>query len=103
MLTPCRNGVLFYLLCGFLLLPADVAIAHETAEHLDPELLTGWSTWIHLTIQLIHLVAFSLWLGLTVGTLVLGLKPPLDYLLYSSWVLFLLLFATGKYNMEFSA
>lgn len=79
------------------------AFGHEAAEHVDPELLTGWITWLHLTIQWTHLVAFALWLGLMVGTLVLKLKPRLDVLLYSSWILFLLIFATGSYNMEWSA
>jgi len=58
---------------------------------------------LHLTIQWIHLVAVALWLGLIVGTLVLKLKPRLDLLLYTSWVLFLLILATGSYNMEWSA
>jgi hypothetical protein len=83
-------------------MPAD-ALGHDVAQHLDPELLTGWRTWVHLTIQWAHLVAFALWLGLTVGTFLLGIKPALDQLLYSSWILFLMLLATGTYNMEWSA
>lgn len=85
-----------------LLMPAD-ALGHDAAQHLDPELLTGWRTWLHLTIQWAHLVGFALWMGLTAGTLLMGMKPSLDRLLYSSWILFLLLFATGTYNMEWSA
>jgi hypothetical protein len=86
----------------FLCLPST-SIGHDVAEHLDPELLTGWRTWLHLTIQWTHLVAFALWLGLVVGTLVLKLKPRLDALLYSSWILVLVILATGSYNMEWSA
>lgn len=85
-----------------LLIPAD-AFSHDVAEHLDPELLTGWRTWLHLTIQWAHLTAFALWLGLTAGTLLLGMKPPLDHLLNSSWILFLVFLATGTYSMEWSA
>ena len=102
MVLPRRKSLLLVLSLIFLTFSPEV-FAHNLPSHSDPELLTGWQTWLHLTIQWLHLVAFSLWLGLTAGTLVLGLKPPLDYLLYSSWVLFLLLFATGTYNMEFSA
>ncbi|MGH7827356.1 MAG: hypothetical protein ACREQ7_19530 [Candidatus Binatia bacterium] len=76
---------------------------HETAEHLDPELLTGWRTWLHLTLQWVHLLAFALWMGLTAGTLFLRLEASLDHLLYSSWVLFLVMLATGAYNSEWSA
>ena len=79
------------------------ALGHGVLEHRDPELLTGWLTWLHLTIQWIHLVAFALWLGLTTGTLLLGIKVPLHHLLYGSWMLFLILFMTGTYNMEWSA
>ncbi|MFQ5684132.1 MAG: hypothetical protein ACE5HC_12760 [Candidatus Binatia bacterium] len=103
MLIPCKNGFLFFLLCGFLLLPANVAFAHGTAEHLDPELFISWNVWLHLGLQWTHLIAFALWLGLTGGTLLLGIKTSLDHLLYSSWLLFLVLLATGSYNMEFSA
>lgn len=91
------------LLLMFFLWPSNSALAHDVAEHLDPELLTGWRTWLHLTIQWAHLVAFALWLGLTAGTLLLGMRPPLDHLLYGSWILFLVFLATGTYNMEWSA
>lgn len=80
-----------------------IALGHDVAQHLDPELLTGWRTWLHLTIQWAHLVAFALWLGLTAGTLMLGIKTRLDELLYCSWILFLVLLASGTYNMEWSA
>lgn len=79
------------------------ALAHDVSPHLDPELLTGWRTWLHLTIQWTHLVAFALWLGLTAGVLLLDIESTLDHLLYSSWILFLVLLATGTYNMEWSA
>ena len=78
-------------------------LAHDVAEHLDPELITGWRTWVHLTIQWTHLAAFALWLGLTFGVILLGIEAPLDHLLYPSWILFLISFATGTYNMEWSA
>src|SRR3972149_1227382 len=85
------------------LLVSSDALGHDVAEHLDPELLTGWRTWLHLTIQWTHLVAFALWLGLTAGVLLLGIESRLDHLLYGSWILFLVSLATGTYNMEWSA
>lgn len=97
------KGLLFLAFVILFLWPSNSAFGHDVAEHLDPELLTGWRTWLHLTIQWTHLVAFALWIGLTIGTLLLGIKSRLDHLLYSSWILFLLIFATGAYNMEWSA
>jgi hypothetical protein len=85
-----------------LLIPGE-AWGHDIPRHLDPELLTGWRTWLHLTIQWTHLVSFAVWLGLTAGTLLLRIKTRLDLLLYNSWILFLLMLATGTYNMEWSA
>jgi hypothetical protein len=82
---------------------ANSAFAHETSRHLDPELLSGWLTWLHLTIQWSHLTAFVLWFGLTAGAPLVGVKPSLDQLLYSAWILILVLLATGNYNMEYSA
>jgi len=79
------------------------AFGHDVSEHLDPELLTGWRTWLHLIIQWTHLVAFALWLGLTAGVLLLGMEPNLHHLLNGSWILFLVFLATGAYNMEWSA
>lgn len=79
------------------------AIGHEIPGHDDPVLLSGWLTWLHLTVQWTHLTVFALWFGLTAGTLVLGVKPSLDQLLYSSWILLLIILATGNYNMEYSA
>ena len=79
------------------------AYAHEVPQHVDPELLTGWLTWLHLTIQWTHLTAFALWFGLTAGTLLVGAKPSLDRLLYSAWILILVILATGNYNVEYSA
>ncbi len=97
------KGLLFLAFVIFFLWSSNIAFGHDVAGHLDPELLTGWRTWLHLTIQWTHLVAFALWIGLTAGTLLLGIKPRLDQLLYSSWILFLVLFVTGTYNMEWSA
>jgi hypothetical protein len=48
--------------------------------HFDPELLTGWRAWLHLSIQWTHLTAFPLWFGLTAATMALGLRPGLDKL-----------------------
>ena len=97
-----RINPLLLAAAAIFLTPGD-ALSHDAVAHLDPELLSGWRTWLHLTIQWTHLVAFALWLGLTAGTLLLGIKPRLDHLLYSSWILFLVLLATGTYNMEWSA
>lgn len=82
---------------------ANSASAHETSQHLDPELLSGWLTWLHFTIQWSHLTAFVLWVGLTAGALLVGAKPSLDQLLYSAWILVFVLLASGNYNMEYSA
>ncbi|MGH7404627.1 MAG: hypothetical protein ACREJA_01935 [Candidatus Methylomirabilales bacterium] len=71
--------------------------------HADPELLVGWRTWLHLTIQWIHLLGLAFWFSITAAPLLLRLNPPLSHLLYSSWALFLVLLATGDYNMEHSA
>ena len=42
-------------------------------------------------------------MSLTAAPLLLGSRPPFSHLLYSSWALFLVLLATGDYNMEHSA
>ena len=98
----CLFKILLFAGALTLLVSSD-ALGHDVAEHLDPELLTGWRTWLHLTIQWTHLVAFALWLGLTAGVLLLGIESRLDHLLYGSWILFLVSLATGTYNMEWSA
>lgn len=92
--------ILLFWLC--ILWCSGPALAHDVSPHLDPELLSGWRTWIHLTIQWAHLVAFALWLGLTAGVLLLGIESRIDHLLYGSWILFLVSLATGTYNMEWS-
>lgn len=86
-----------------LLAAAIPALAHEAPRHADPELLVGWRTWLHLTIQWIHLLGLAVWFSLTAAPLLLRVNPPLEYLLYLSWALFLVLLATGDYNMEHSA
>jgi len=92
------------LLAGVVVLGAAVRVlAHEAPAHADPELLVGWRTWLHLTVQWIHLLGLPFWFSLTAAPLLLGLRPPLSHLLYSSWALFLVLLATGNYNMEHSA
>jgi hypothetical protein len=92
------------LLAGVVVLGAAVRVlAHEAPAHADPELLVGWRTWLHLTVQWIHLLGLAFWFSLTATPLLLGLRPPLSHLLYSSWALFLVLLATGDYNMEHSA
>lgn len=97
------ESLLVLVIVIFFLWPSSVAFGNDVAEHVDPELLTGWRVWLHLTIQWIHLVAVALWLGFVVGAVVLELKPRLDPVLHSSWVLFLVILATGSYNMEWSA
>lgn len=97
------KSLFFLVLVIFFLCASSVAVGNDAAEHLDPELLSGWRTWLHLTIQWLHLVAVSLWLGLIVALLVLKLDPRLDLLLYGSWVILLVILATGSYNMEWSA
>jgi len=87
----------------FFLWPSSVAFGNDIAGHVDPELLTGWRTWLHLTIQWLHLVAVSLWLGLIVAMLMLKIDLRLDLLLYGSWVLVLVILTTGSYNREWSA
>lgn len=94
---------LLALVSVWLLWVSGSAFGHDAVEHLDPELLTGWLTWFHLTIQWTHLTAFGLWFGLTAGTILLGVKPPLDQILYSAWFLVFVILATGNYNMEYSA
>jgi len=94
---------LLVLVSVWLLWISGSAFGHDVVEHLDPELLTGWLTWSHLTIQWTHLTAFGLWFGLTAGTVLLGVKPPLDQILFSAWFLVLVILATGNYNMEYSA
>jgi hypothetical protein len=84
-------------------LPLLPVLAHEAPKHADPELLVGWRTWLHLTVQWVHLLGLPFWFSLTAAPLLLGLRPPLSHLLYSSWALFLVLLATGDYNMEHSA
>jgi hypothetical protein len=42
-------------------------------------------------------------MGLTAGTLLLKVAAPLDHLLYGSWIIFLIMLATGTYNAEWSA
>jgi hypothetical protein len=91
------------LLFGGLFYPTISALAHDVPRHVDPELLIGWLTWLHLTIQWTHLTAFALWFGLTAGTLLVKAKPSLDQILYSAWILLLVILATGNYNMEYSA
>ncbi|MGH7412095.1 MAG: hypothetical protein ACREJ6_13685 [Candidatus Methylomirabilis sp.] len=95
-----RLGLLVVLV---LLGTAVQAVAHEAPVHADPELLVGWRTWLHLTIQWIHLLGLAFWFSLTAAPLFLRLTPPLSHLLYSSWALFLVLLATGDYNMEHGA
>ncbi|MGH7410131.1 MAG: hypothetical protein ACREJ6_03585 [Candidatus Methylomirabilis sp.] len=92
------------LLTGVVVFTAAVrGLGHEAAAHADPELLVGWRTWLHLTIQWIHLLGLPVWFSLTAAPLFLRIAPPLPHLLYGSWGLFLVLLATGDYNMEHSA
>jgi hypothetical protein len=94
----------FAVLTAAMLLGAAIpALAHEAPKHADPALLVGWRTWLHLTIQWVHLLGLAFWFSLTAAPFLLRLNPPLQHLLYLSWALFLVLLATGDYNMEHSA
>jgi hypothetical protein len=97
------KSLFFLVIVVFFLWPSSIVFGNDIAEHLDPEILTGWRIWLHLTIQWIHLTAFALWFGLTAGTLLIGAKASLDQLLYSAWILVLVVLATGDYNMQYSA
>ncbi|MFQ5873829.1 MAG: hypothetical protein ACE5JL_08510 [Dehalococcoidia bacterium] len=92
-------AIALFMLC----LAVVPVLAHEAPAHADPELLVGWRTWLHLTVQWIHLVGLAFWFSLTAAPLLLRMTPPLSQLLYGSWALFLVLLATGDYNMEHSA
>ena len=104
--TPTRRTSItrIGLLTGIVVFGAVVrGLAHNAPAHADPELLVGWRTWLHLTIQWIHLLGLAFWFSLTAAPLFLRLNPPLSHLLYSTWLLFLVLLATGDYNMQHSA
>lgn len=104
--TAKSKGILTGLgvLTAVILLGAAIPVlAHEAPKHADPELLVGWRTWLHLTIQWVHLLGLAFWFSLTAAPLLLRVNPPLPHLLYLSWALFLVLLATGDYNMEHSA
>lgn len=93
------SGITF---AGLLYARASV-LAHDSPQHVDPDLLAGWLTWVHLTIQWLHLLGFALWFGVLGGAFLLKLKTRLDPLLYTSWFLYLVIVATGVYNMDWSA
>ena len=100
------RGCTFYRLLGIitvLALTSGPSFAHGNSIQADPELLTGWLTWVHLLLQWVHLVAFALWLGLTAGVLLLDVQLFLNELLHAFWILLLVLLATGSYNMEYGA
>lgn len=89
---------------GLSLWAASEASAHGLAGgiHPDPELLTGWETWFHLSVQWLHLAAFGIWTGMTLGAALLGVRTGLGKLLLGAWTAFLVLLATGVHNMEYS-
>ena len=93
------SGITF---AGLLYARASV-LAHDSPQHVDPDLLAGWLTWVHLTIQWLHLLGFALWFGVLGGAFLLKLKTRLDPLLYTSWFLYLIIVATGVYNMDWNA
>lgn len=106
----CVVGLLLMTFAGYVAEAHTIGPAGQAGEtskrdqeHADPELLAGWRVWVHLTIQWVHLVVFALWLGTTAGALFFLYNPPLEALLFASWTLFLVLLATGTYNMEYSA
>lgn len=108
--------VAMILIMAVVVLPTLPAMAHTvgsltpaggapagTQTDGEPELLVGWRVWFHLTIQWVHLVTFALWVGAIAGALLHLYNPPLEALLFASWMFFLILLATGTYNMEYSA
>lgn len=89
---------------GLSLWATSEASAHSLAGgiHSDPELFSGWETRFHLSVQWLHLVAFGIWTGLTLGAALLGVRTGLGKLLLGAWAAFLVFLATGIHNMEYS-
>ncbi len=94
-------------LAAVILLPA-LATAHGPEGQggalapFDPELFTGWQTWVHLSVQWGHLLGLPLWLGVLVAAWVFR-ALALETLLFAGWAVLLLQGVIGAYNMEYSA
>lgn len=97
----------FLVLAAVVVLPA-LATAHApegpggAPAPFDPELFTGWQTWVHLSVQWGHLLGLPLWLGVLVAAWVFR-ALDLETLLFAGWAVLLLQGVTGAYNMEYSA
>lgn len=89
---------------GCFLLGARETSAHGVGGDLahDPELLRGWETWLHLSLQWLHLVSSGLLIGGTLGVALLGVRGRCNEILMWMWVLLLLFLVTGSHNMEYS-
>jgi hypothetical protein len=97
----------FFVLAAVVVLPA-LATAHVPEGQggapapFDPELFTGWQTWVHLSVQLGHLLGLPLWLGVLVAAWVFR-ALALETLLFAGWAVLLMQGVTGAYNMEYRA
>jgi hypothetical protein len=98
---------IFFVLAAVVVLPA-LATAHgpegqaSAPAPFDPELFTGWQTWVHLSVQWGHLLSLPLWLGVLVAAWVFRVVA-LETLLFGGWAVLLLQGVTGAYNMEYGA
>lgn len=104
MKSPGGFPLAFALVLWTIPLGAADGYAHGLAGvlHSDPDLLSGWETWFHLSVQWLHLVAFAVWTGMTLGAALLGVRTGLGKLLLGAWAAFLVFLATGIHNMEYS-
>jgi hypothetical protein len=84
----------FFVLAAVVVLPA-LATAHAPEGQagapapFDPELFTGWQTWVHLSVQWGHLLGLPFWLGILLAAWVfrvLALEP----LLFAGWAVLLM-------------
>jgi len=97
----------FCILAAVVVLPA-LATAHAPEGQggapapFDPELFTGWQTWVHLSVQWGHLLGLPLWLGILVAAWVFR-ALALETLLFAGWAVLLLQGVTGAYNIEYRA
>jgi hypothetical protein len=97
----------FFVLAAVVVLPA-LATAHAPEGQggapapFDPELFTGWQTWVHLSVQWGHLLGLPLWLGVLVAAWVFR-ALTLETFLFGGWAVLLMQGVSGAYNMEYRA
>src|SRR5687768_16667786 len=95
-----RYGRWVFCVLAAVLLPPSLATAHGAVGQggapapFDPELLTGWQTWVHLSIQWGHLLGLPLWLGVLVAAWVFRVLA-LETLLFAGWAVLLLQGVSG--------